>query len=452
MNKIFKRSYWLYAFAIAFFAGIVTLFFTMQIHASEWVVKDYNKHLYSGGEFLAAGKVTDRTGTVLAETVDGERHYNENEQIRKATLHVVGDTTGFISTGIQSAFKSELTGYSLINGVYTLKKNGAGNDVQLSIDSRLSVTAMEAMGKNKGTVGVYNYKTGEILCAVSLPTYDIYKKPADINTDSTGKYEGIYLNRFFSGVYTPGSTFKIITACSAIENIPDITTRTFTCNGAYVNSAGSKVKCMGVHGTIDFNKALSHSCNSAFAEIAVELGNEKLTKTAEECGFNQPLTVDNFTCAKSRIDLSEASSIDRGWAGIGQYTTLVNPCHEITILGAIANGTGYTPRPTVIKGKSTSKIGYMGSVPAKRLNDMLRNNVETYYRDSRFPNLKMCGKTGTAEVAGKEPHAWFVGYSQRSDLPLAIVVVLENSGSTGMGSAIPVANTVMQKAVELYVK
>ena len=64
----------------------------------------------------------------------------------------------------------------------------------------------------------------------------------------------------------------------------------------------------------------------------------------------------------------------------------------------------------------------------------------------------MCGKTGTAEVAGKEPHAWFVGYSQRSDLPLAIVVVLENSGSTGMGSAIPVANTVMQKAVELYVK
>ena len=65
MNKIFKRSYWLYAFAIAFFSGIVTLFFTMQIHASEWVVKDYNKHLYSGGEFLAAGKVTDRTGTKM---------------------------------------------------------------------------------------------------------------------------------------------------------------------------------------------------------------------------------------------------------------------------------------------------------------------------------------------------------------------------------------------------
>ena len=71
----------------------------------------------------------------------------------------------------------------------------------------------------------------------------------------------------------------------------------------------------------------------------------------------------------------------------------------------------------------------MDATKAKKLNNMLRNNVTSYYKDSKFPKLQMCGKTGTAEVADKEPHAWFVGYSQREDLPLAIVVVVENGGS-----------------------
>lgn len=63
----------------------------------------------------------------------------------------------------------------------------------------------------------------------------------------------------------------------------------------------------------------------------------------------------------------------------------------------------------------------------------------------------MCGKTGTAEVSGDKPHTWFLGYSQRPDLPLAIVVVCENSGGYGIDLAIPIANKVMQKAYELYV-
>ncbi|NLL62964.1 MAG: penicillin-binding protein [Ruminococcaceae bacterium] len=451
MNRIAKRSYFMYTFALAFLIGLVLLFFNMQINSTKWVIKDYNKHLYTNGELLAAGSITDTYGTVLAETKDGKREYNSDKNIRMATLHVVGDTAGFISTGAQNAFKTELTGYSHLTGVYNLKKDGAGKNIQLSINAKLSVTAMKAMGSYQGTVGIYNYKTGEIICAVSMPTYDLYNKPKDIATDKTDKYEGIYMNRFFTGLYTPGSTFKIVTACSAIDNIIDINTRTFTCNGAWVNKVGNKVKCNGVHGTRNFEGALNCSCNTAFAGLAAELGNEKLTKTAEQCGFNQTITVDNFRCARSRFDLSKAYDIDRAWAGIGQYTTMVNPCHMATMLGAIANRTGYTPEPTLIKGKYTSKINFMGSVSAKRLDNMLRSNVMNYYKDSRFPNLDMCGKTGTAEVSTGRPHAWFVGYSQRPDLPFVIIVVLENSGGTGIGTAVPVANQVMQEALKLYV-
>lgn len=450
MNRIFNRSKWLYVFAFAFLVGLFVLFFTMEVNSTEWVVKDYNQHLYSDGELLAAGTITDRNGVVLAQTVDGERVYHDDAKVRKATLHVVGDTAGFIATGVQSAFKSELTGYSLLNGVYNLKKNGSGNDIQLSIDSELSVTALEALGSYKGTIGIYNYLNGEILCAVSNPTYDIYDKPDDIATDDTGKYEGIYMNRFFSGLYTPGSTFKIITACCAIDNMIDIDRKTFTCNGAWVNSVGNRVKCNGVHGTVNFEQALNRSCNTVFAKLAVELGNEDMTVTAEEFGFNERLNASGIKCAMSTYNVSEAYDIDLAWSGIGQYTTMLNPCHAATILGSIANRTGYTPTPTVIKGERTSNLDYAGSVPSKQLDDMLRSNVENYYKDSSFPDLLMAGKTGTAEVANKKPHAWFIGYSQRNDLPLCIVVVLENSGGSGIRTAIPVANKVMQKALDLY--
>lgn len=80
----------------------------------------------------------------------------------------------------------------------------------------------------------------------------------------------------------------------------------------------------------------------------------------------------------------------------------------------------------------------------------MRSNVKNYYGDSKFPNLEMCGKTGSAEVADKKSHAWFFGFSQSEDFPYAIVVCLENGG-TGYYNAIPVANKVMQ-AVYKYCK
>ncbi len=78
---------------------------------------------------------------------------------------------------------------------------------------------------------------------------------SSINNDKTGAYEGVYLNRFFSGVYTPGSTFKMITSICAIENLPDIDSQKFKCTGEY-KVGGNTVKCLGVHGTMN-SKRLS---------------------------------------------------------------------------------------------------------------------------------------------------------------------------------------------------
>lgn len=466
MKTLSRRAWILYALVAAFLAGLCILFYTFFTNADSWSMKKENRHIYRSGTLIAAGTITDETGAVLADTVDGKRVYNDSKDIRTATLHVVGDSQGFIATGVQTAYKDTLTGYSFTDGIYDIKKYGKGNNLQLTVNAELCAEAYNALGKNKGTVGVFNYKTGELVCVTSKPAYDIGNKPTEnINNDRTGAYEGVYLNRFFSGVYTPGSTFKVITAAAAIDNISDIDSQKFKCNGVHKVDGGS-VKCMGTHGTIGFERALNVSCNSAFAQIAIQVGADKMTQTVNALGFNQPHTVGNIRLAKSTFDVTNASNLDLGWAGVGQYTTLVNPCHMLTIVGAIANNgqavepylvekiTTQTDR-TVLETQPTTGAQMFKTETAKKLQEMLRSNVVNYYGDGKFRKLEMCGKTGTAEVStnegGDKPHAWFVGFSQREDLPYAIVVVVENGGG-GSSVAIPVANATMQKVAEIYGK
>ena len=465
MKSISRRALTLYALILLFLAGCGLLFYNLVTNADVWAMNRANQHLYSNGTLATAGDITDINGEVLVTTENGKRVYHTNKYIRLGTLHTVGDSAGYIASGIQTSFKDELTGYTLTDGVYNLKRYGKGNDIKLTLNAEVCKTAYKALGNKKGTVGVMNYKTGEIICIVSNPTYDILDKPTDINTDTTGKYDGIYMNRFFSGLYTPGSTFKVLTAACAIENIPDIYERTFTCKGK-VQIGEGYVICNGTHGKVDFEEALNKSCNVAFAEIAYELGNEKMTATAERLGFNNTniMVSGKIRSAKSKINLTEANALDLGWAGIGQYTTLINPCQMLTVMSAIANG-GIAPSPQLVseiispEGKITYRaesetLGeYFTMDTATKLDDLLRSNVKNYYGDGYFPQMKMCGKTGTAEVSDNEdakPNALFVGYSQLDNMPFAIIVVVEDTTSS-IKSAVPIASKVMKTVKTEYV-
>ena len=468
MKSISKRAWLLYVFVITFLVGCGILLGTFYQNADKWAMRRENRHIYRNSSLLAAGTITDSKDEILAQTKDGKRQYHQDKKVRTATMHVVGDPEGYVASGVQSAYQNDLTGYTFLNGVYDIKKYGKGNDVKLTIDSKLCVAAYEALGNQKGTVGVYNYKTGALVCVASKPAFDIANKPTQsIQNDKLGAYDGVYLNRFFSGLYTPGSTFKILTAASALEHIPDIQSQEFLCDGEYEIDGGS-VKCMHKHGKLDFKRGLNVSCNSVFAKIAVELGKENLTETVERVGVNQPLQIGKIRLAQSRFSLNNASDLDLGWAGVGQYTTLMNPCHMLSIVGSIANG-GEKSMPYLIEGiyaPSSRKI-YSDAVPKKKsepemlftkeeslvLTEMMRSTVQKQYGDGNFPNLEMCGKTGTAEVSseegGKKPHALFVGFSKREDFPYAIIVVVENGGSGG-SVALPVASKVMKKAANLY--
>lgn len=454
MKTINKRIVLLVIVAVIFTCFLSLLMFSMFSNAHEYALKSVNAHLYDNGVLTNAGNIVDVNGKILATTVDGERVYSDDTDIRKSLLHVIGDDKGFISGGVQDTFSSELSSYSILFGVNSQSKN----TLNLTLDADICAYAYNELRPYKGCIAICNYKTGELVCIATSPSYDMNNKPDGMDDDKS--YEGVYINRLFGGLYTPGSVFKIVTAMAAIENIDDIFSRTFYCDGAYVTDNG-KVICNDVHGSLTFEQALNKSCNSAFAQIAVELGADKLSSAFEVAGLNvSHSTTDRLTTSKGIFSLTkDSTNNDIGWAGIGQHTTLVNPYSYLTYVCAIANGgTCYEPYFVKSATSDSGRIVYNANAvdsgillnpsTASTLKKMLRSTVSDYYGDYRFGNLTMCGKTGTAEKDDTLPTAWFVGFSQDEAFPYAVVSVLEESGS-GLKYAGTAASNVMQ---ELYSK
>lgn len=434
-------------------AGLALFLVRWGISGSHWAASPFNRHLYSQSGTLRSGTVLDRDGEMLSTVNEsGERVYTDGKTRRKATLHAVGDPYGNISTGALSAFARQLTGYSLLGGAYGAE---AGSEVYLTIDADLNETAYQALDGRKGTVAVYNYKTGEILCMVSTPTYDPREVPGDL--ESSEAYEGVYLNRFLSSTFTPGSVFKTVTLAAALETIPDLEERTWNCQGS-IELEGGTVTCSGVHGEQNIEDALANSCNVVFGQLAVELGGKTLEQYAKKTGLTSSYPVNGISTAKGSFSFQgEVSQAELAWAGVGQYHDSVNPCALMVYMGAIANG-GKAAVPRLIQKvetpglpdfpQLTRRTGRLVSRDtAEALAEMMANNVAVSYGTGRFPNMDLCAKSGTAEVgADQKPHAWFAGFLRDEDAPYAFVVLVENGGG---GSE--VAGTVASKVLQALI-
>lgn len=463
MKMITKRGIFLWIMSLAFVVGLVFMTVSLVQNGDTWVMKRFNHHVYSNGELIGAGTIYDKDGDVLAETKDGDRVYSDSATTRKSTLHVVGDPKNFISTGVQSVYSARLTGYSLLFGVHNIQKYGKGNDLKLTIDRDICDEAYKALDGRKGTVGIVNYKTGEIVCSVSSPSYDVEDVPDNLLTSE--RYEGVYINRLLGAHYVPGSTFKLVTAICAIENIPDIYSKEWVCDGEYQPKSGVAIKCNANHGKhINFKDALAKSCNSAFAQIAIELGQEKLATTAKELGIGSAVTVsgtiDSYAGHFDTTDKIKLGVDALGWTGIGQGNTRIAPITMLRIVSAVANG-GTAVSFNIVDslanqaGKAldftlpSNQLSMMNSDVAAKLKEMMRYNVTNHYGESRYKGLNLCAKSGTAQIDSNENHniAWFVGFMDDSEHPYAFVVAIEN-GNSGSQTAGPVAKRVLTKLVE----
>lgn len=448
MNKIASRAWISLVLVLVLLGGFGYFCVQYFTQSANWVVESGSPHVYNGGN-IGCGVAVDKDGLLLLDLSGQSRLYSNDAQLRRATVHWVGDRAGSISAPALSSHASELAGFDMLNGLYSYGENPGV--AQLTLSAAVQTAALEAMGNYSGTVAVYNYKTGQLLCGVTTPTYDPDNAP-DLSQDESGRYEGIYLNRFTQSAYIPGSIFKVVTLAAALETIPDIQQQTFTCTGS-LEFGIDKITCEHAHWEQDLESAFRNSCNCAFAQIALQVGDENMERYVEKLGITEPITFDGITTAAGNFEALNAADVNIGWSGVGQYNDQINPCAFLTFVGSIAND-GVPVYPYLVEqitvGNTTT---YRADTQTGRkvlsdetlavLQEYLRGNVQYSYGDDRFGGLSVCAKTGTAQVGGdKKPNAMLVGFVTDEQYPLAFIVCAEDAGY-GSSVCLPIASQVL---------
>ena len=453
---------------LALFAALGGYFFyAVYNNGSRWFTTPYNTRLRQARGSVIAGDILDRNGTVLVTSAaDGSREYPTSRETRKALSHVLGDVQGQVPTGAESFLAADLLGFnaSLSDRVSQLfAEKRRGSDVILTIDADLQTyIAQQFPEDHNGAVAVLNYKTGEVLALYSKPEYDA-KHPE--NFAGADDESGVLLNRATQGRYAPGSVFKIVTLACALENIPGVQERTFKCEGVYpVTEEMDLIDTEGEgHGELTLEEAFAKSCNIAFGQLALELGEDKLRATAERMGFNGNFLFEDLIVYESIFPQTMKDKGELAWTGVGQGNLMAVPMHMALIAGAVGNG-GTMVEPQLVlavrgaSGGESSRLNPRAALQCMRQD--VAATIEAYMIETvengtgtraAVEGHTIAGKTGTAQVnssGGKySPHAWFVGYCAEEDFPYAIAVVVENGGSGG-STAARLAGKVLSRAIK----
>ncbi len=434
MKKLENRALICLLLAICLVLGLGLFTYRLVRDGDDWATFYANSHVYYEGQ-LAIGAVYDRNDRLLLQNDAEGAHYNDDAEVRKSTVHVVGDPGQNISTAATYAFRSDIIGYNLLTGTHG-SIFGKGRDLKLTIDSTVSETAYNALAGRNGLVGVYNWKTGEIICMVSNPGFDP-AQPVPTNPAS-----GTFMNKVLSSASTPGSIFKTVTAAAALAEMPGIQDWSFKCTATHIIE-GEKVTCESAHGYQDLTDALKNSCNCAFAQLTVDMGSGIMNDIVEQLNLTKGYDIDGIESMAGSFNF-DTYNINLGWAGVGQFEDQVNPLSMMVYMGAIAGG-GEACEPRLLMDGSSSDVRLLEAGVAMQLDQMMRNNVVNNYGDGNFPGLELRAKSGTAQGAkGEAPNAWFCGYSG----DYAFIVCVEKGGY-GSSVAGPVANRVMQAVVNM---
>ena len=457
MKNVLKRNIniLLMLFVVLFVVLIEYLGYVTATYGERWFVTPYNPRIRNMQTNIEPGDIYDRAGRALLYTSSGERKYISNDERRLSTAHIVGDSYG-MTYGAQTYFAKYLYGFdkNTIDRIGDLMTGSErqGSDIVLTIDAKLSEAALSALGSYDGAVVVMNYKTGEILASVSSPTFD----PEDMSLFLEGGGESELVNRAFVGQYPPGSIFKLITAAAMIED--DMTDFTTTCEGS-IELQGQTITCWSEHGHIDLSGAIEHSCNIYFAEAARVLGSRKIEETANDFLFNREMLFDDVIIGRSVYEQTN-DPVNLSWSAIGQYHDLITPLHACMIVSSIANdGVMMEPKlllqvmdGTTLTHSMQQKVAARPMSDTSLLKEMMIKCVQSGTGTrAAVSGYTVAGKTGTAEVSGEgenDAHAWFVGFIDDDEHPIAIAVVMERAGS-GSSHAAPAAGEVFQAALDL---
>ncbi len=488
MKKSVKTVFWIYT--LLFFIIIINLIKISVFDREKIINNPYNPRISNSSQNIMRGSILDADEVPIAETVRYENaadprgySYKRVYNYPAAFAHITG-YTGNGKTGVESEYNyiMETVSNELYQSLAAViaKKDIRGNDVVLTIDADLQQYAAQQLGISKGAIVALEPDSGKILAMVSYPYYDpnaVADNWTQLNSDEENSP---LLSRAAQGLYPPGSTFKIITAASALENDPSLLNYQYYCEGED-NFGGKVLHCYNSidHGSEDMNRAFAYSCNTYFAKIGTMLGADKLRNTADKF-FVDP----NFPLEYSKplFMLNEDSPMhELVDTSIGQGKTLVSPLFMAMVTGAVANG-GSMMQPYLLD-HSINNFGFkenitipskltqvMSSDDAAKLTELMKQVVsygtaedaafsidggsDDIISDSALSEsgvipqnglsgpITVAGKTGTAENSGGADHAWFVAFAPADNPKIAVAVLLENAGKGS--KAVPAARNVMK--------
>lgn len=475
MNRSIRRLYLTLAGGFALL--VLMLGWWQVVAADDLRDRPGNLQTAQAERLIDRGRILSSDGTVLAASrarrVDGQRVYQRVYPQGSLAAHVVGYTSDQRGkTGVESTYNRYLSGSfgtePLLQRLNLKEKRGA--NVRLTIDSRVQAVAEQELEGKRGAVVAIDPSNGAVLAMASSPTFDLGQAVTDFAAIPTEG--GPFLNRAASGRYAPGSTFKVVTATSALENGLYDGDSEFTDDGSY-DTPGGEIRNFGgaTFGRHTLTTALTNSINTTFARIGDDLGSSRLGDTMTAFGFGErpPIDLpDDDVVASGRygpggILPNDEGGLDTARLAIGQERLAVTPLQMAMVASTIANG-GTLMRPRLLeeivdRGGDVVRTGdpeeleqVMSADVAAELTAMMENVVREGTGTAAAlseTGVTVAGKTGTAESDDPNRNqAWFIGFAPSDDPEVAVAVVIEDTSSTGGAAAAPVAAAVMRAALE----
>lgn len=358
-----------------------------------------------------------------------------------------------------------------------------GETLNMTIDAELQVFAANRMGEESGAIVVMDVRNGELLALVSMPAFDPNSFSKGITTsywkELNANEKNPLLNKALSGLYPPGSTFKMITGLAGLKAGTINASRTFYCPGQFF-LGNHRFGCWkpGGHGTTNLEKALAESCDTYFYNVANEIGIDPIAAMARQFGLGEVSGLGLLGEKSGLIPGSDwkKSTYNVPWvkgdtinASIGQGYVLTSPIQMAVMTSRLVNG-GKLVKPRLLPATAEDESPGQAGVDPAHLALMIRgmdavvNAGNGTARGSRIsePEWEFGGKTGTSQVRriiqrgmdqSKLPwkyrhHAWFVGFAPVHQPRFAVSVLVEHGGG-GSSAAAPVARDVLLKVQQL---
>jgi peptidoglycan glycosyltransferase len=426
----------------------------------------------------------------IATSVDSHDRYKYLRRYTEPYLYA--PITGYLQlnsqTGLERSQNEILSGEDprlFVNRLVDLVRNESnkGGNVSLTIDPDAQEAAYQGLEQavgpdGEGAVVAIEPKTGKILAMTSYPTYNPNQLATHDFSAAADNYKRLsnddhepLLNRAIQTRLFPGSTFKMVTAAAALDTglyteddmVPSGSTYQPNGVGNVIDNEG-RYQCDPAK--ISFATAMEFSCNTAFARMAVELGEDKLRATAEAFGFNSTDYFDDLPAtAESVYPTEDLEDTFVAQTGFGQYTVQATPLQMAMVTAAIANN-GTLMKPKLIDEIQSAdyetlqpfepeelKHDAISPKAAEQVTDLMVDTVNSGTASpAAIPGTDVAGKTGTAQRGdGLPPYAWFTSFAPAGDAKVAVAVMIQSAPGKEIAGGLlggPVAKAVMEAVLQ----